>query len=454
MKWPYPKHPRSLLGLTLTGNRLSFCQLARSNGTAEVLKSATIALPSDPLRGDPAAAGRLLREQLAAAGIRERHCVVALPAAWIMSQQTKTPPLSPEDLTGFLLLEAEKYFPVDPAQLQIVTSTCYADGATHVTQLAVRKEQVEHLAASLTAAGLKPLSFTVGLAALPGAVPAAGSGRFTIVLESADATLLVGAGGGIATLRTCEVAALAREWRITFEQVPAELRAGLRELHLAGDEYLVRPVETALAGWARTAGLAVVPPVDNKRPFGEQVAEAVARRLLESGATTLEFLPPRPGRLAAVLARYDSKRLALAGAGAGALAVLTLGLLGWQEFRRWSLRSEWNTMKAQVTDLTAVQSLIRDYRPWYDTSFHSLGILRGVTECFPDNGSVTAKSFALHGPASVSISGTARDNASLLRTLDQLRKTRQVQDLKIEQIRGKAPLQFTLSLRWAGTSGL
>lgn len=448
MKWFSSKRPRSVLGLTLTGDRLGVCHLARTNGTASVVKLATLPLAADPLRAEPAEAGRLLREALATAGLNERRCVVALPPGWVLSRQTKAPDLSPEDLAGFLQLEAEKGFPVDPTQLQVATSTCRAGGATHVTQLAVRREQLDHLAATLAAAGLKPVSFTLGLAALP-----ATEGRFTVALESGDATLLAHAGGGIAAFRTCEAGpALARELRITFEQIPAELRAGLRELHLGGDEALVRTVEAAAGTWARGAGLALAPRSTTARPLAEEAAEAAARHWLQ-GDATLEFLPPRPSRFAALVARYDSKRLHVALAAAAVLVVGALGVAGWQEVRRWSLRSEWNGMQAQVNDLTGVQNLVRDYRPWYDASFRSLGILRSVTESFPDNGSVTAKSFEIRGPASVSISGTARDNASLLRTLDQLRKTREVRDLKIEQIRGKTPLQFTLSLRWGDASG-
>jgi hypothetical protein len=454
MKWPSPKRPRSVLGLTLTGDRLGLCHLARANGTAGVLQSATLVLSADPLSGDPAAAGQMLREQLAAAGIRERQCVVALPPGWIMARPVAVPELSPEDLAGFLQLEAEKGFPVDPAQLQIATSACRAGGSTHVTQLAVRREQIEQLSAVLTAAGLKPVSFTVGLAALPGVVPAAGPGRITVALGAGEAALLVGAGGGIAAFRTGPAGAtLARELRITLEQVPAELRTSLKELHLCSDEAPARELESALAASAQAAGLTLAPRGAASRPWAEQTAEAVARRWLERSGPVLEFLPPRPGRLAVLLARYDSKRLAVAGAAAGALVLLTLGALGWQQYTLWSLRSEWRGMQVRVTGLAAVQTLIRDYRPWYDTSFHSLSILRGLTECFPDNGTVTAKSVELHGSAGVSISGTARDNASLLRTLEQLRKTREVHELKIEQIRGKAPLQFTLSLRWGEATG-
>lgn len=56
--------------------------------------------------------GREIKNHLEAAGIRERHCVVALPASWVMSQHTIVPELAPEDANSFLQIEAEKGFPV------------------------------------------------------------------------------------------------------------------------------------------------------------------------------------------------------------------------------------------------------------------------------------------------------------------------------------------------------
>ena len=155
-----------------------------------------------------------------------------------------------------------------------------------------------------------------------------------------------------------------------------------------------------------------------------------------------------------MMARYNSKRLATAGFAAAAAAVVLLGAFGWQEYRRWTLRTEWQAMAAQVTELESVQKNIREFRPWYDTSFRNLAIMKRVVECFPENGSVTAKSFEIHGPMSVSVSGTARDNASLLRTLDLLRQSKEIQGVKVEQIRGKTPAQFTFTFRWLGTSGI
>ena len=49
---------------------------------------------------------------------------------------------------------------------------------------------------------------------------------------------------------------------------------------------------------------------------------------------------------------------------------------------------------------------------------------------------------------SSSAHATARDNAALLRTLNQLRAADGVTDLKVDQIRGKAPMQFTFDFHW------
>ena len=48
----------------------------------------------------------------------------------------------------------------------------------------------------------------------------------------------------------------------------------------------------------------------------------------------------------------------------------------------------------------------------------------------------------------MSCSGTARDNPALLQTLTRLRAVSGVHNLRVEQIRGKTPLQFTFSFQY------
>jgi hypothetical protein len=469
MKWFAKKRSQPVLGLSLEGGQLRAAQVGRTKGAVTVGKTVSAALSLDLSHHEVELIGREIRNHLDAAGLRERHCVVVVPAGWIMSQHTKLPELSPEDTAGFLQMEAERGFPCAPDQLQIARSFHRSADIAYVTQLAVRKEQLERLVAVLKAAGLKPLSLSLGLAALPGALAPAGQGRITVAVDAKGATLLVSSGGGIAAFRTCEATieseagdrlintgAVARELRITLEQTPADLRQELRRLDLIGDEAVVRQLEESLADWARSAGLELQSHGSPEGRSADLMVENLAACWLEAGASFLEFLPPRVGRWAQLVARYNAKRLATVGMAVGAVAVLALAVFGWQQIHCWSLRSEWAGMKPQVTALNAVQDRIREFRPWYDTSYRNLSILRRVTEAFPDNGSVTARTFEVHGltTVNVSVTGVTRDNAALLKTVDQLRKIREIADVKVEQIRGKSPAQFTFSFRWNGNFGL
>jgi hypothetical protein len=460
------KRAQSVLGLIVNDGQLRACHVTRGKGRAEVVKAASGVLTLDLLHPEPELVGREIRNHLEAAGIREKLCVVGIPPRWVMSQHTKMPALEADDTASFLQIEAEKGFPVDPQNLQIARSFQHSTAGDFVTQLAVRQEQIEQLGGVLRAAGLKPVSYSLGLAMLPKAIPPAGSGgRITVAVEPGGVTFLTAAGGGIAAFRTSDAsieseagekvlngASVARELRITFEQLPAELRSEVRDLFLTGDSKMVRQLAEGLADWASASGLSITRGDLPEKSLAAEMAERLAAHWLETGATELEFLPPRPGRWTLLMARYNSKRLATAGFAFAALALIAVIAFAWHEFRRFSLKSEWNTMQARVTQLDGVQARIREFSPWYDTNFRSLSIMKRVTECFPENGSVTAKSFEVHGNAIVTISGTARDNASLLRVQELLRKAKEVQGLKIEQIRAKNPMQFTLTFRWVGST--
>ncbi len=467
MKWIAKKRLQSVVGLTVTDGQLHVVHVARAKSAIATLRSATAKLSLDLLHPEPELVGRELKNHLEAAHIRERHCIVALPPSWIMSQHSRVPELSAEDTASLLQIEAETGFPCSPDELQIARSAQRSATSRYVTQLAVRQEQLTRLSAVLKSAGLKPVSFSLGLAALPGAIVPAGQGRMTLVLEPTSATLIVFAGGGIAAFRTFEAtieseagehvvngAALARELRITFEQVPADLRQDVKQLSLRGEGTMARQLAEILGDWARDSGLAIDTDNSPKRPIEQEMVEQLAVRLLKEGKPELEFLPPRPSRWAQMMARYNSKRLATAGFAAAGVALIAAAAFGWQEYRRWSLRSEWDGMASQVADLQAVQDRIREFRPWYDASFRNLTIMKRVFECFPDNGSVTAKTFEIHGLGSITITGTARDKPSALRTHDLLRQSKEIQALKIEQLRGAPPqVSFTFTFRWLGNSG-
>ena len=110
-------------------------------------------------------------------------------------------------------------------------------------------------------------------------------------------------------------------------------------------------------------------------------------------------------------------------------------------------------MEKPVRELEEMQQQIRRFRPWFDSSFRNLSILRKVTEAFPEDGVVSAKTLEIRDVSSVTCSGVARDNQALFKMLDQLRAVKDVHDLKVDNIRGKTPLQFTFNLHWGEGGG-
>src|SRR5580698_1071689 len=104
MIWNLKKRPQSVLGLSLPDGRLRAVQVARAKGATDVVKTASAALALDLLHPEAELIGREIRNHLDAAGIRERAVAIAVPPAWIMSQHTKLPELSAEDVDSYLQL--------------------------------------------------------------------------------------------------------------------------------------------------------------------------------------------------------------------------------------------------------------------------------------------------------------------------------------------------------------
>jgi hypothetical protein len=484
-----------LLGLTLDGNRLDGVALRRVNGSLRLQQTFSATLTLDPLTAAPELAGREIRNLLAAAGVQERRCVVGVPLKWIYAAHTELPPLPEADAASLLQLEAERAFPCDPATLRLANSRCLlAEGRQLVTLAGIPAAQLTALEQVLAAAKLKPLSFSSGLSALqpPAAglvVPPSGgsdglagrpaerdgttnrnNGVLALAIGENQVSLQITCSGGVAALRTLEGAIetegprrsllpgfVSREVRITLGQLPAELRAAVRRIRIFGPRDLAQPLADELELRFEPAGLTVeIVGAYAPDEFGVELppeaavspAFSLAARRLTEQAPAFEFLPPKPTAWQLLANKYASGRLRTVGAAAAALIALVGGLFLFQEIQLLWLRSQWSRMSVKVTELDAVQQQIQKYRPWFDDSFRSLSVLRQLTKAFPENGAVTAKSVEIREGNVVTCSGTASDNAALLRMLSQLRAADGVSDLKVDQIRGKSPMQFTFDFHW------
>ncbi|HEU5396967.1 MAG TPA: hypothetical protein VFV81_07360 [Verrucomicrobiae bacterium] len=465
-----------LLGLSLDGGRLEGVVLHRSNGSVRVRQSFSAALTLDPQTAAPELVGREIRNHLEAAGVRERYCLVEAPLKWILAAAVELPPLAEPDAASLLQLEAERSFPCDVSTLQLENSrSALADGKKHVLLAGIAKSQIEPLLKVLAAAKLKPIGFAPGITALQPPEEEKKDGVVALAIGENTVGLQVTANGGVAALRSFEGAVagegarralqaglISREVRITLGQLPAELRGKVRRIRIFGPRPLARQLADELDRAFGPAGLAVE-TVERYSPqeFGVEfppdapvsAAFSLATRRLAGLPILFQFLPPKPTVLEQFVAKYSSGKLRSIGAAAAAVVAVVLGLFLFQQAELIHLRSQWSRMSAKVNDLTALQKKIQRYQGWYDSSFPALTVLRQLTLAFPEDGSVTAKSIEIRGGNRITCTGTASDNAALLHVLGQLRAADGVTDVNVEQIRGRAPMQFTFDLQWGIGNG-
>jgi hypothetical protein len=470
------KNLTSLLGLALDGPRLSGVVLRRNNGSLQQLQSFAVTLSLDPLTAAPELVGREIRNHLDAAGVRERYCVVGVPLKWVLTAQTELPPLPEADAASLLQMETERGFPCDVATLCLTQSTCkLAEGKQLVTMAGIPNSQVAILEQVLAAAKLRPVSFALGLQALQLPASEKSDGVLALFVGDSQVSLQITSGGGVAALRGLEAAIestgghpilhpglVSREARITLGQLPTEVHQSIKRIRIFGPRELAQQLADEMELRFEPAGMAVeVISAYAPGEFGVELPPAVslsaafslAARWLTGQSPVFEFLPPKPTLFQQLSAKYTSGRLQTVGVAAAAVVVIVGGLFLIQEVQLISLRSQWNGMKAKVNDLTAVQQLIQKYQPWFDTSCRDLSIMRELSLAFPENGDVTAKTIDVRDGNVVSCNGTAANNTVLLSTLGQLREAEEVSQLKVQEIRGKTPEQFTFEFHWGNGGG-
>jgi len=460
-----------LLGLALDGSRLYGVALRRANGSLEVQQSFSVLLTLDPLTADAELVGREIRNHLDAAGVREHHCVLGLPLKWALTTHVEVPKLEEEDAVSFLQLEAERGFPCDVTTLMVANSRCQlAAGKQYAMLVGIPRNHLEVMERVLRAARLKPVSFSLGLTALQPASAASSQGTLALVVGETHVGLQITCGGGVAALRMLEGALelegsrkvlqpdlVAREARITLGQLPAELRDSVRQVRVFGPRDLGQQLADEMELRLEAMGLKVEFVTRHAEgEFGLRLpadapispALSLAANRLAERAGGFEFLPPRVTQWQQLTARYSSSKLRTAGAAAAAAALVVAGIFLFQQWQLMSLGSQWNKMAARVAQIKDVQQQIVQYRSWYDEPVRSLTILKQLTQAFPEDGVVTAKSVEIRDANTVTCSGVARDYQALLRTIDQLRASKGISEVKVSTIRGKSPMQFTFSFNW------
>ncbi len=460
----------TVLGLALDGSRLEGVLLRRTNGSAQPQQTFSAALSLDPLTAAPELVGREIRNHLLKAGVRERNCVVALPLKWVLTAQTELPQIPEADVPGFLELEAERVFPCDSATLQVASSVATTKSGKKYALLAgIPKNHLQLLEQVLRSAKLKPLSFSLGISALQPVTAEASKGVLAVAISETYVGLQVTAGGGLLALRTLEgvleaegtrrvlhTDAAAREIRITLGQLPPEVRECVKTVRVFGPRDLGQQLADELELRFEPLGLGIEVATENgsafklKVPAGAPVSPALslAAAALAEEPPLLEFLPPTLSTWQQLSTRYSSGKLRLAAAAAALVALVVTCSFLLQQWQLVRLKSEWTGMAPKVKELDQVLQNIRQYRPWFDEQCRGLTIMRELTKAFPEDGVIWAKTVEIRELSAVTCTGQTRDYQALLKTLAQLRSSPQFSDVRLSQIRGKTPMQFTFDFRW------
>ncbi len=462
----------SLMGLTIEGRRLEGIVLSRAKDSLEAGQPFEVLLSLDPLTNDPELVGQEIRNRLDEAGVRESRCAVGIPLNWALTLPVKLPEIPEEDVPSFLSIQAERGFPYSPEDLRVTTSRCHsAKDGQYATLVAIPRDYLARLEQVLVAARLKPVSFSLLVTALQLPSAAESEGVLSLVVGENRVDLQITCGGGVVALRSLEGAIeiengqrqidtdlLTREIRLTLGQLPAGFREAVTRIRVFGRTEWTQPLADEIAAIAGRMGLPVelqpIAQVDGvgalaSIPESAPPALVMALRSLEGNPTGFEFLPPKVSPWMELAARFSSRRVFWSSATAGAAILLILLAFLVQYTRLSILESRWHAIEPRVTEIDGMQQNIRKFRPWFDNSARTLTILKNLTQAFPEDGVVSAKTLEIKDLSEVSCSGVADDNQALLKLLDRLRAAPHVEDVKVQQVRGKSPLQFTFDFHWS-----
>jgi len=462
----------SVLGLVLDSGKLEGVVLRRAHDSVQQLQTFSVPLALDPLTAAPELVSREIRNQLDAAGVREKACVAGLPLKWVLTTQTELPQLPEADAASLLQLEAEKGFHADAATLQIADSRCALEGGKKLALLCgIPAAHVATLEQILAGAKLKPVSLALGISALQLPADEKSEGVLALAIGETSVALQVTAGGGVAALRALEGAieiggnrrelhadVVAREARVTLGQLPAELRRQLKRLRIFGpremaqqlaDEMELRfepmglKVETVFNYGPDTFGAALPANVSPSAAFSLAANELTGR------APAFEFLPPKPTLVEQLVNKYSSGRLRTTGAIAAAAVTIVLGLFLYQQVQLYQLKNQWGQISKKVAELQGIQGQIQQFQPWESGKYPSLAVLRELSLAFPQDGVVTAKVITTREDGTVNCSGNAQDNAALLAVQSSLSALPGISGVHLEQSRGnKPPIQFVFSFKF------
>jgi hypothetical protein len=228
---------RRSLGIALGARAMQVAELAANGGTYRLVRSAEFRFDEPEALHDPVALGQKLAQFLKRERFSATQTVIGLPAQWLMLKEKTVPPASPDTLADMLLIQAERDFSLEPADLVLdYVAGQPTDAGLTVMLVASLRERIETAKALAAAAGLKLQAITATSLVLA----TASQNASVLYLGPNGVELATRGADGLPHLRHLAAAAAVGQ---AFQLAPGQARpvvtllAGeLRRALAAGDE--------------------------------------------------------------------------------------------------------------------------------------------------------------------------------------------------------------------------
>lgn len=421
----------------------------------------SVPLAVNPLVDEPHVVAQELRERLQPLGRLPRRVIVGVPMNRILVAAVPVPDMPDAEVPGFARLQAEREFLLPPEDLRLGVSITAADqGNRSAVLAALEVRQYANLERSLRLAGFREILV------MPAAAAVASDGtavRLVVAAEGVDLVACLGgvivflrrlaAGTGGPAQSEAALPALVSDVRISLRQLPEAVRSGATAVEVIGPVESVDDLVAALRQ-AQASGPWPLQAVPAEHSVASFLCAQTARRLAATREPDLVLapvpVPPRQGGLA----RWR-RPLVLAAAVAAAVALLGTAVIAYQSGELRTLRTEWEALSPRVTTVRKIIDSARSRQAWFSDQPVTLDLLRAITLAFPERGVVWATRIEITGRRQAVVAGNAVSREEWLKTLEALRQTPGVRDLRVTQARessdGKAPMSFALSFTYAAS---
>ncbi len=465
---------RSILGLAIDETGIIAAELDVRSGRPQLHRTGEFLWEQEFRPENVPALGAQLRQFLRDQNFSAKQAVIGLAAKWVLAKEIAVPPASADTLAGMLSIQAERAFALNAGELAF--DYCSQAGGAEKGQvllLAAQRQLVQQVEELARAAGLRVRSVTVSALALGSALseadPEHGYGLYVrptycefwsrreagpqfinhIPMPAQDGTPSEHVQALVPMIRRAILLAPPRDagrpCRITAYDargVPEDIAAPLHEQLAPGMAVVDGRAALLSQGldWADGA------------PERRSVAGVAVALAARAGGPAVDFLHSKLGHRKALVHKRMMVWAAIIGV---SLLVATGALLA--DWRRNSLDVSTYTQQLEEMsgDIATAQEIVDRVsyaRPWTSRQPQFLECLRQLTEAFPQEPRIWARSLRLNESGSGALVGKTDREESFYEVLDKLNENKAFTDVKMVYLRdagrGSREKEFAINFKY------